>query len=641
MTISLPIEIEWVEGTALQRAGDPDFGAFADPNAEAMAIVARIGDPAIAAARIAEAVRPAFAPVALMAVFADAAEAFDRAFRDLELCLRLAPPIPASLLYLVNGANLEAMFDAWDRCRASGVEPIFLPDPGAALDEAQLYQLRTFLPGIAARRGDARLRRLDLASAARLADGRPAWPDAAGTLAERISQVSPDRWLLLPKPLLRGLGLDKGHGGRIPQPLRRLSGSPRVQRGRRAIRYELRRLGSAWQARRVRPAPRHRPRPVRILIGGWYGTETLGDKAILAGLAGTLRSLLGDVELGIASLHPWISTETVRQMPELAGARVMPLSQAVAEAPLHDLVMFGGGPIMAGDDLAAVEALFRAARRSEVPTLMAACGVGPLGGFPGSRRHLRRLIGLADVRIYRDRASRAAAAALGIDASGDLVAEDPAFAWLESLPPAPAASPLRNGGPRLLLGLRAFPGADYDQSGGAATGARYEAAILAALDALVGRQPDLKIVPVPMYTNAFGHDDRFFYRDLFERASPDVRRRLDFGFAGLERTPSSYTAAFRSADVALTMRYHALVFALGLGVPAVAIDYTFGGKVAALAAEHEVEAFPIAEIDADALSLALLDRIGRPQVRTAGKTTLTHCLAQALARLGFTMRTSG
>lgn len=44
--------------------------------------------------------------------------------------------------------------------------------------------------------------------------------------------------------------------------------------------------------------------------------------------------------------------------------------------------------------------------------------------------------------------------------------------------------------------------------------------------------------------------------------------------------PQHYCEAFRAADALLAMRFHSLVFGLGLGVNSVGMDYTLGkGKV--------------------------------------------------------------
>jgi hypothetical protein len=86
-----------------------------------------------------------------------------------------------------------------------------------------------------------------------------------------------------------------------------------------------------------------------------------------------------------------------------------------------------------------------------------------------------------------------------------------------------------------------------------------------------------------MCTNHFGDDDRWFYRRLF-RGIEQLQGKLDFSLLNAELSPKKYCEAFRGAHAALTMRFHSVVFALGLNVPTVAIDYTLGkGKVQALA----------------------------------------------------------
>jgi MoaA/NifB/PqqE/SkfB family radical SAM enzyme len=205
-------------------------------------------------------------------------------------------------------------------------------------------------------------------------------------------------------------------------------------------------------------APRE-PGSRRVLICGWYGTETLGDKGILGGVMGALRRALGPVEFTLASLVPYVSEMTRRQMPELKGTRIVDTEEGIRLAPAMDLVVFGGGPLMAIDELADMESMFAAARRNGVPTLAAGCGVGPLGAA-WHDESLARLLSLASVRIFRDAKSAALARELGAGAEGDVVAEDPAFTWLRD---QRDRLPQRPDGDRkvLLLGLREFPYATY------------------------------------------------------------------------------------------------------------------------------------------------------------------------------------
>ena len=54
---------------------------------------------------------------------------------------------------------------------------------------------------------------------------------------------------------------------------------------------------------------------VRLAILGWYGTETLGDRAILAGLLSLFADLGEDVEIDLGSIHPFF---TERRMSRCA-----------------------------------------------------------------------------------------------------------------------------------------------------------------------------------------------------------------------------------------------------------------------------------------------------------------------------------
>ena len=50
---------------------------------------------------------------------------------------------------------------------------------------------------------------------------------------------------------------------------------------------------------------------MRILILGWYGTETIGDRAIFAGLMQLLSQSLGDINVTVGSLNPFFTERTL------------------------------------------------------------------------------------------------------------------------------------------------------------------------------------------------------------------------------------------------------------------------------------------------------------------------------------------
>ena len=168
----------------------------------------------------------------------------------------------------------------------------------------------------------------------------------------------------------------------------------------------------------------HRPMPMKpkVLICGWYGTETVGDKAILGGVVKALEANLDNPTFYIASLEVYISKMTIRQMPELENCSVFSISEALALVSTMDLVVFGGGPLMAIPNLAEVLAIFQRAAESDIVTIVAGCGIGPLNQSFHSDA-IRAILSLASWRIYRDRNSLQLAQSLGVDTKADQVAE--------------------------------------------------------------------------------------------------------------------------------------------------------------------------------------------------------------------------
>ena len=340
--------------------------------------------------------------------------------------------------------------------------------------------------------------------------------------------------------------------------------------------------------------------PKHILICGWYGTETLGDKAILGGIVNSLRDALGDFSLYVASLEPYVTRLTVRQMPELKGTIVYAVEEAIRRVKEMDLVLFGGGPLMAIDSIIEMLAIFQEANSQGVPIVISGCGVGPLGSRYHNRS-IKQLLELASFRIYRDEMSLEYAASLGIDTNDDLVAEDPSFTWLSR------RKERKKGGDdsrlRLILGLRDWPyyqyAPDFTSNKAKALRGRFERHILGALEELVRDHENLRIIPYPMCTNHRGGDDRWYYRKLF-RDRPKLCQAVDYSTLARELAPDEAVAYFQEADVALTMRFHSLIFAVATNTPAIAIDYTLGrGKISSFCESWEVIFERLDSVDKD------------------------------------------
>ena len=111
---------------------------------------------------------------------------------------------------------------------------------------------------------------------------------------------------------------------------------------------------------------------MRITIIGWYGTETIGDRAILAGLISFFSKSFKSFEIKLGSLYPFFSERTLNEdcafYKEITGKgydikifnskKPKELVNAIKNS---DLIVMGGGPLMDLNELFMVEYAFKKA----------------------------------------------------------------------------------------------------------------------------------------------------------------------------------------------------------------------------------------------------------------------------------------
>ncbi|WP_045460507.1 polysaccharide pyruvyl transferase family protein [Vibrio hyugaensis] len=364
----------------------------------------------------------------------------------------------------------------------------------------------------------------------------------------------------------------------------------------------------------------------KVLICGWYGTETLGDKAIIGGIMHAFRQKFGEnTQFAIVALHEYISKMTQKQMPEFRNAHIINTMEAVNLCKDMNYVVFGGGPIMGINELAPMQVIFEKAKEHHVKSIICGSGLGPFGE-KWHNDSIKRILELSDVRFYRDEKSKKIAKELGIDTQKDKVVEDPAFTWLDTIrdyiPPKKT-----NSNKVLLLGLRDFPYHEYARhlpvSEALAIRDNYEKVIVKALSRIVTEIPNIVIRPLPMCTNHFGADDRWFYRKLF-REHTHILNNLDDSLLGKELSPIDYCRSFVTADSLLAMRFHSLVFGLGLGINSVALDYTLGkGKVRSLAERFNVPLNSMLDLDEESLAKNIIQSLSAAEVAPIDSSKLS------------------
>ncbi len=155
---------------------------------------------------------------------------------------------------------------------------------------------------------------------------------------------------------------------------------------------------------------------MKITIIGWYGTETIGDRAILAGLISFFNKSYDYFEIKLGSLYPFFSERTINEdysfYKEIINKEIKidifnskdskELTNAIKNS---DFIAMGGGPLMDLDELFMIEYAFKKAKKLNIKTALLGCGVGPLF-HKKYRKSVLNIFLNSDIIILRDNKSR-------------------------------------------------------------------------------------------------------------------------------------------------------------------------------------------------------------------------------------------
>lgn len=330
------------------------------------------------------------------------------------------------------------------------------------------------------------------------------------------------------------------------------------------------------------PVLTHPARWRRVVITGWYGTETQGDKAILGELVHFLRTYNPGCKITLTTIDRKVSEQTLREMPELKGIELINLdkaadSQAVYEA---DAVILGGGPLEDIGETEHVCRIFLKANDLCRSRVIFGCGVGP---FHNERvkAQAKAILRTTTAGYFRDQESHDYAVRLGAS-PGLGVGCDPAlrylYRWSKNRKPQSDRS-LRK--PR-LVGLVRANTCEYvadltpDQLNEHNERLTQQ---LASIFENTATQHGMDVDLLPMHSLSLGGDDRLYNRKIAKAFDDNTKVRVERRYLTL----GGLLESLADADAAVTMRYHGHLFCMALGVPMLSIDYTGeSGKVAAL-----------------------------------------------------------
>lgn len=327
------------------------------------------------------------------------------------------------------------------------------------------------------------------------------------------------------------------------------------------------------------------PKPVSVIqkkvekvsIIGWYGTETLGDKAILGAIIDNLvRDGIRLNNITVVSLHPSYTELTLQEM-SLQEIKVKDCYQVKTDLSFigsQDLFVFGGGPLCDIEPLVDMYEIFLNAKLAGRQTNIYAAGLGPLKG----KRYidtLNKMLTITDRVCFRDK--------LILDKYKGVISNlENSSVFID-----PAASYIRNrindinepliDGEYIIVGLRDWPymyADNLSRDRYSEINSLYNRKMLEMLRNIA--QSGKTVVLMPMSNYCLGDDDREYYLTYMEQLGyPKNVTLVDHDY-----TPVEALNYYKFAEFAVCLRFHSVVFAITCNTPCVAIDYHYGkGKI--------------------------------------------------------------
>jgi polysaccharide pyruvyl transferase WcaK-like protein len=310
---------------------------------------------------------------------------------------------------------------------------------------------------------------------------------------------------------------------------------------------------------------------MEVAIIGWYGTETIGDRAILAGLLDVMGEAFPSLNVRIGSLYPFFTERTLLEDEGFyrgaAHGRLGEVSVFDSRCPRQlkkgvrsaDLLVVGGGPLMDLEVLSMLEYAFVQAKAHRVKTALLGCGWGPLCDSRAIKSAIR-LVEMADCSVFRDQTSvEQCRRHCGVGRVSSAI--DPAFFACEHFLRTVGAP---RSGSHVAVNFRdvAVEGAHYAKE------AAPDSLFCGIVDDVAG-QTDLPVYLVPMHYFRIGGDDRL----MLQRVASAVGRpnvKVVHDPLGLKETMEIYY----HAKACVGMRFHSVVMQTVLNGNNYIVDYT-------------------------------------------------------------------
>ncbi len=316
-------------------------------------------------------------------------------------------------------------------------------------------------------------------------------------------------------------------------------------------------------------------------VVGWYGTETIGDRAILAGIIRMLSEVSSSVTLHLGSLFPVLSERTLHDdggfFERCAHNSSLQITlfdsqswrQLENSIKCSDVLIIGGGPLMDIEQMFMLEYAVRYAKHKKKRTIALGCGYGPLNNRE-TVGCANRLLDLLDLSIMRDSNAPYASISNLIDPAAFACTEFLGF--FEGKNSKYCAVNFRD-----VFSLENH----YPSSSEA------ENRIIEWFSSFVEKS-DVPVCLIPMHTFSVGYDDRLFLDKM--------ARKINSSKVEVISTPPSLQetmALYHNAQACIGMRFHSVLLQTILNGKNAILDYTHPqtGKIISLMRQMNMEEF--------------------------------------------------
>ena len=341
------------------------------------------------------------------------------------------------------------------------------------------------------------------------------------------------------------------------------------------------------------------PNPYRVLITGWYGTETAGDKAILQEIVRFYRTKYPKCIISVTSIAEDYSSLTNEELG--LDLNIIPIRTLKSFDLLdHHSIVFGGGPIMDSSFLADISNLFNLFNCLNKKTVIFGAGVGPLFKEK-SKYYATQLLANTQVAFFRDSQSSILSLDFGFKGIPHSAC-DPALNYVATW----AISNIRNGDHKLDAICTMFRSltAEYSRS----DLADHQMLLLQQINRLILtlNQDNFSFMPFVMHYHWLGTSDITCNNTFF--SSKDLSSNVLLFNKPMRL--DNLLLEMSHCSFAIPMRYHAHIFCIGLGIPFFSLNYTPYGKISNLIERYSLSkySFLIASLD-NSTSLCTLTQL--------------------------------